>query len=267
MKICTRSSIKINPSNKTALHIPVKNGGDATCVRMPNQSVVCQDIAHGPILPPVALGDEKELALLFLDIRNFTAFMESRSAYDVIYVIRQLFILFGESIKEAGGRIVETAGDSIYAVFGMESNIKDAVQASVNTASAIFHDLEIFNTTYARPYFNLSFEIGIGLHHGKVIVGEFNMDYNAHMTVMGLPVNIASRLQTETKSLNNNLLMSEAAYQLLDNFETTPEQRTVRLNGISAPVQVRLMGQPYNSKTVNKPALPDNLDYYIAMAG
>src|SRR5882757_626980 len=120
MKICTRSSIKINSSNKTALPIPVKNEVGATYVRMPNQSVVCQDITHGPTLPPVALGDEKELALLFLDIRNFTAFMESRSAYDVIYVIRQLFILFGESIKEAGGRIVETAGDSIYAVFGLE---------------------------------------------------------------------------------------------------------------------------------------------------
>jgi adenylate cyclase len=209
------------------------------------------------------LGDEKELALLFLDIRNFTAFMEQRSPYDIIYVIRKLFVLFNDSIREAGGRIVETVGDSIYGVFGLKTDLKSAVKSSLDAARAIFHDLEVFNATYAQPYFNLSFEIGIGLHQGKVLVGQYDLDYNNHMTVMGLPVNIAARLQAETKELNNDLLMSEDAYRLLDEVPCDTKSTVTKLRGISQPIQVRLMGQSYH----DTPHTDDMLDYYISMAG
>jgi adenylate cyclase len=264
MKICTKVYKNMNT---LARFVPPVNNDKKPCTKMSDNNILCRDKSNNHSIPHTSLGVEKELALLFLDIRNFTAFMESRSAYDVIYVIRQLFILFSESIKEAGGRIVETAGDSIYAVFGLDNNIKQAVQAAVDASSAIFHDLEIFNTTYAQPYFNLNFEIGVGLHKGNVIVGEYDMEHNEHMTVMGLPVNIASRLQSETKELNNNMLISEEAYSLLSKPGAEHAQKTVRLKGVSEPVDVRLMGVPYGQKVVNEPALPDNFDYYIAMAG
>ncbi len=264
MKICTPPYKNINTLARFAQ--PVDNN-KKPCTKMADNNILCRDGLNNRSVPHTSLGIEKELALLFLDIRNFTAFMESRSAYDVIYVIRQLFVLFSESIKEAGGRIVETAGDSIYAVFGLEHNIKAAVQAAVDASSAIFHDLEIFNATYAHPYFNLNFEIGVGLHKGNVIVREYDMEYNEHMTVMGLPVNIASRLQSETKELNNNMLISEEAYSLLSKPSDEHEQKTVHLKGVSEPVEVRLMGVPYGQKVVNKPTLPDDFEYYIAMAG
>jgi adenylate cyclase len=271
MKICTQSYKNINTLARFAPSIPGKRSpinNNAPCIRMPDNSIRCKDTLTNETVSSMSLlGEEKELALLFLDIRNFTAFMESRSAYDVIYVIRQLFVLFSDSIKDAGGRIIETAGDSIYAVFGLESNIKEGVQASVIASSAIFHDLEVFNATYAQPYFNLNFEIGLGLHKGDVIVGQYDLEFNEHMTVMGLPVNIASRLQSETKELNNNFLMSEAAYRLLDKPDCNHAQQTVHLKGISDPVDVRLLGIPYGQKVINKPILPDDFDYYIALAG
>jgi adenylate cyclase len=265
MKICTQAYKNINTLARFIP--PVKNDKNYPCTKMSDNNILCRDHSNNHSIPHTSLGIEKELALLFLDIRNFTAFMESRSAYDVIYVIRQLFVLFSESIKEAGGRIVETAGDSIYAVFGLDSNIKKAVQSAVNASSAIFHDLEIFNATYAQPYFNLNFEIGVGLHKGNVIVGEYDMEHNEHMTVMGLPVNIASRLQSETKELNNNMLISEEAYSLLSKPREQHPQKTVHLKGVSEPVDVRLMGVPYGQNVINKPTLPDDFEYYIAMAG
>lgn len=235
------------------------------CTRRADNTIYCQDTTNSLNLPPTALGEEKELAILFLDIRNFSQFMESRSAYDVVYVIHKLFVMFGESIKEAGGRIIETAGDSIYAVFGMNSTVKDAVKSSVDAAQAIFNDLEIFNTTFAKPGFGLNFEIGIGINQGKVVVGQFDLDYNQHLTVMGLPVNIASRLQSETKKQNNNLLIAEQAYALLDKQDINHEQRTIYLRGITGPQQIRLMGQSYTAKP--KTDLPDDLAYHLAVAG
>lgn len=248
-----------------------------SCTRQADQTVVCttpanetdtvSTIANATLNDYVqrstVLGDEKQLALMFLDIRNFTAFMEMRAPYDVIYVIRKLFALFNDSIRDAGGKIVETMGDSIYAVFGLNTDIKRAVQSAMDASMAIFHDLEVFNTTYAQPYFNLNFEIGVGLHQGKVLVGQYDMDYSNHMTVMGLPVNIAARLQAETKKLNNDLLISEEVYQMLNGNETDAASQKVKLKGISEPVQVRLMGNAYQ----NKPKADDMMDYYLSMAG
>jgi adenylate cyclase len=245
MEICTRSYKNKHTSARPAL-----------CKETTNML----NVSHN------YLGDEKDLALMFLDIRNFTTFMASRSAYDVMYVIRELFSLFAGSIKQAGGRVIETAGDSIYAVFGLENDIKTAVRSSFDAATAIFRDLEVFNNTYAQPYFNYSFEIGVGLHAGEVVAAPLDLDFNDHLAVMGLPVNIASRLQSETKVLNNDLLVSERAYNYLKD-QDDHEQRTVELKGIADPMQVRLMGQPYGSRLTDKPSYPDDLEYHIALAG
>jgi len=207
--------------------------------------------------------EERQLALLFLDIRNFTTFMETHSPYDVVYVVRKLFTVFNESIKEAGGRIIETAGDSIYAIFGLNQSIKAAVQAAANASYNILHDLEVFNASYAQPYFQMNFDIGIGVNQGKVIVGQYDLEHNERMTAMGLPVNIAARLQSETKELNNNFLMSEAAYQLLDDPKNV-KSISVNLRGISNPVEVRLMGWPFITKPIGN---DDPLDYYLSIAG
>lgn len=192
-----------------------------------------------------SIGEERELALFFLDIRNFTNFMESRSAFDVIHVIRKLFLLFSKSIKAFNGRLIETAGDNIYAVFGLNGPVEQAVQSAADASFSILKDLETFNTTYAHPYFNVDFEVGIGVHAGKVVAGQFEIEDNPHLTVMGLPVNIASRLQSMTKELNNNFIMSEYAYSFLET-DAEPQSLTVHLKGISDNVAIRLMGHPYH---------------------
>jgi adenylate cyclase len=210
-----------------------------------------------------SMGEERELALLFLDIRNFTAAMEMRSAYEVIYMIRKLFVLFNHSITEAGGRIIETSGDSIYAAFGLETSLQKAVQSAVEAAYALLNDVEIFNSAYAQPYFNLSYEIGIGIHQGEVVVGQYDLVNKEQMSVMGLPVNIASRLQEETKELNNNLIVSASAYDLL----TDPKEaaiKQVNLKGIKDPVNVMLMGNPFHPKNQMNDM---DLNYYLGVSG
>src|SRR5574339_729880 len=94
------------------------------------------------------IGEERELALFFLDIRNFTLFMETYLAFDVIHVIRRLFTMFRKCIEENQGRIIETAGDGFYAVFGMESRIQAAVNDAYNAAHLILKELDIFNGQY-----------------------------------------------------------------------------------------------------------------------
>ena len=87
------------------------------------------------------IGEEKELALFFLDIKNFTPFIENYLAFDVIHVMRRLFGLFRKCIEGHAGRIIETAGDGLYAVFGFTEDITTAVNNATQAGLAILHDL------------------------------------------------------------------------------------------------------------------------------
>jgi adenylate cyclase len=205
------------------------------------------------------LGEEKELALMFLDIRNFTQFVESHPAFDVIHIIRKLFSSFQYSIENNKGKIVETTGDGLYAVFGYETKRAQNAQSAVLASNSILADLDTLNDTYFLPHFEELIQVGIGIHIGKVVSGIVRVGKEDHSVVMGYPVNIASRLQNATKELNNEFVVSAEVYNLLINPPDIQSQSIV-VKGISTPLMIYLMGKPYkqtdeliqNDKSINK---------------
>jgi adenylate cyclase len=209
---------------------------------------------------------EKELTILFLDIRNFTGLMESQSAQSVIGVVRRLFTAFNQIIKNFQGKVVEIAGDNLYAVFGLQTNVREAANNAYQAAKMMFKTVGLFNTAYAEPFYGGPLEIGIGINTGKVFVGEFAVSGPPVLSIMGLPVNIASRLQVKTKELNNDLLISEDTYRLLDTNHTIFEQQNVRLQGISQSQQIRLAGKPYHTDHAIAGTRQD-MDYLLAISG
>ncbi|MBB5394148.1 adenylate/guanylate cyclase domain-containing protein [Mucilaginibacter sp. AK015] len=209
---------------------------------------------------------EKELAILFLDIRNFTGLMESQPGHSVIQVVRRLFTAFNQIIKNFQGKVVEIAGDNLYAVFGLQTNIREAANNAYHAARMMFETVSLFNRAHGGPFEGGPLEIGVGLHTGKVFVGEFGLDKPAALSVMGLPVNIAARLQAKTKELNNDMLISEDAYRLLEPEDTSFGYKTVGLQGISQSQQVRLAGKPYNNQH-SLSASQQHIDYLLAISG
>lgn len=190
------------------------------------------------------IGEEKELVPFFLDIRDFTPFMETYLAFDVIHILRRLFHLFKNSIEQHKGKIIETAGDGLYAVFGFNSTLEEAARNGVAAGHLLLHELELFNQHYLTQQFNHHLDVGIGLHVGRVITGNVGLGVNDNVTVMGLPVNIASRLQASTKSLNNSFVVSDAVFQLLEQPPAAPTAE-IDLKGIKGKFLVHLIGQPY----------------------
>ncbi|HEU4473138.1 MAG TPA: adenylate/guanylate cyclase domain-containing protein [Flavisolibacter sp.] len=192
------------------------------------------------------LGEEKELALFFLDIRDFTPFIEHYLAFDVIHLLRRLFDIFRRSIKHHDGRIIETAGDGLYAVFGLgDASVGEAAGQAVAAGHLIFQELVHFNEAYVLPHFGHRFEVGIGLHAGKVIIGDVGLGVENNLTVMGLPVNIASRLQAATKELNNSFVVSDRIAALYGGEEKA--KKKLKLKGISEKVTVHLFGHAYGN--------------------
>lgn len=190
------------------------------------------------------LGEKRQLALFFLDIRNFTPFVETFLPFDVIHVLQSCYVIFNHWIEAHGGVIVDTAGDGFYAVFGLESGVADASRSAIHAGQEILKELDRFNDTFLDPYFGNRLEIGIGVHAGSVIVGEIMVGDKSHLSVMGLAVNIAARIQASTRRLNNNFLASQDVMDYVETDASTP-LRVVKLRGVTTPVKVRLIGQPY----------------------
>ncbi|WP_224994631.1 adenylate/guanylate cyclase domain-containing protein [Cesiribacter sp. SM1] len=192
------------------------------------------------------IGEERELALFFLDIRNFTPFMTSHLPFDVMHILRRMFKIFKIAIEENnGGKILETGGDSLYAVFGIDRDLKTAIADAVAAGLEILNDVEVFNERYLTAFFNYRIDVGIGLHAGKVIFGNRGLGLSSNLAAMGPPVNVAARLQNATKQLNNSFVVSDQVFELLDSKPTEAPAATVQLKGISKEQKVRLLGKPY----------------------
>ena len=194
------------------------------------------------------IGESRKLALFFIDIRDFTPFVEKSLPFDVIHVMRRIFALYKNAIAQYDGEIIDTAGDGLYAVFGLNSGVRQAAESAVLAGLKILSDLRIFNNTYMRPYFNHTFEVGIGVHVGRVIVGNVGIGLSQNLTVMGFPVNIAARLQAATKELNNSFVISAVAYRLLRKPPYSVGCDYLNLKGVSTPYEVKLIGKPYETR-------------------
>ena len=68
-----------------------------------------------------AQGSEREIAILFVDIRGFTGLAEGRLPYDVVFVLNRYFAAMGRAVEAAGGRVDKFIGDGVMALFGIES--------------------------------------------------------------------------------------------------------------------------------------------------
>ncbi len=194
-----------------------------------------------------------KLALFFLDIRDFTPFIASRSPFEVIHLLQQLFAIFRQAIQGHQGRIIETAGDGLYAVFGLEDTFEKATSSALQAGLSILEGVAQANKSFFGPCFNHHFQVGMGLHVGQVIVGQLGLGVNNNPTVMGYPVNIASRLQEATKRLNNSFLISGEAFRLLTDPPLVAGER-IALKGVPEPMQVHLVGRPYESAFCNEAA-------------
>ncbi len=195
-----------------------------------------------------SMGEQRELGLFFLDIRGFTQFAESSLPFDVIHILNRFFALVRGVVARHGGRVIEVAGDGLYAVFGLEG-AAEAVTAAVRAGQETLDEVARFSAAYTERYFGYRIAIGIGLHFGRVICGHVGIGVDGALSVIGYPVNVAARLQAATKELNNSFIVSKQAIARVTDRAALgiaeAEPRIVILRGVREPCAVYLLGAPY----------------------
>ena len=189
-------------------------------VRLACQTRPAADVEVAPLLAPAAdaaaaragpgylHGDEREIAILFADIRGFTSLSEHRLPYDVVFLLNQYFRAMGEAVEGAGGRLDKFIGDGVMALFGIEKGPADGSRRALDAARRMSLRLAEINAVL-RGDLPEPLRIGIGVHCGPVIVGEMGYGPAVSLTAVGDAVNTASRLEALTKEFGVQLLVSE----------------------------------------------------------
>jgi adenylate cyclase len=153
-------------------------------------------------------GSEREIAILFADIRGFTALSEGRLPYDVVFILNRYFATVGRAVETAGGRIDKFIGDGAMALFGIDSGAAKGCREALAAARRMSDRLGELNASL-RGEIDRPLRIGIGIHCGPAIIGEMGYGGGAAITAIGDAVNTASRLQELTKEYGCELVVSE----------------------------------------------------------
>jgi adenylate cyclase len=204
-------------------------------------------------------GMEREIAVLFADLRAFTRMAEGRLPYDVVFVLNQYFNAMGQAIEGAGGRVDKFLGDGIMALFGIDREPAEACRRALAGARAMAQALERLNRELAHDL-RAPLWMGIGLHMGPVIVGEMGFGRASALTAVGDTVNVAARLEALTKEVGGQLMVSARLAERAGVDLVAFELREIEIRGRRRPLRVRLIPDasllPEDGEVPDKPAEP-----------
>ena len=162
----------------------------------------------------IGLGDavQKDFSVLFTDIRSFTTLSEKMSALENFKFLNSYLQKMGPLIHANNGFIDKFIGDAIMALFPKSPD--EALTAAI----AMRQDLSKYNVTRRERNYEV-IEMGIGIHSGSLMLGTVGSKSRLDTTVIGDTVNLASRLESMTKTFKIPIMISDAVYNQMDSRE------------------------------------------------
>ena len=210
-------------SPETRLACQTKISGDVNVRRLvvdDDDIEFTRGIAAGP--RPASIGEEKKLAIMFADVRGFTALSEPMSPYDVIYFLNRYFHLTSKVIESYGGYIDNYMGDGLMALFGQD-DAPDAAFRAVSAALTMLEEVQKRSKHFEELY-GVSVRIGIGINYGNAVVGMIGAGDRQRMTAIGDAVNFASRIESANKKYGTELLISNEVHRSIADRITVGRQ-------------------------------------------
>lgn len=221
----------------------------APSVRLACQLRPVKNIDVAPLLPPDAspkdarakasheTGSEREIAIMFVDIRAFTKLSEDKLPFDIVFLLNQYFRAMGEAIEQNGGQLDKFIGDGIMALFGIEVGAQVGCRQALEATAQMSKALGELNRTLANDL-EAPLRIGIGVHVGPVIVGEMGYQNATSVTAIGDAVNVASRLEPMTKDYGAEAVVSHEVMVTGGLAKDAFPLTTVEVRGREAPLDV-----------------------------
>lgn len=169
---------------------------------------VSPEIAAELIRRPAALGgEEREVTVLFTDIRGFTSLSESTAPTAILEFLNEYFSEVTRVIEAHSGVVDKYIGDAVMAVFGAPLELENHAEKAVECARALRGALREFNARREAVGLN-AVHTGLGMTTGVVVAGVMGSETRHNYTFLGDVVNLAARLQDETKKFGVDSVIS-----------------------------------------------------------
>ena len=184
-----------------------------------------------------AAGAERPLAVMFLDLREFTQLSQSRLPYDVVFILNEFFAATGSAIHTYGGWIDKFLGDGLLAIFGQHHGVEVGCRQALRATRAIDLALDHVNAKLGAEI-GRPLRVGMGIHAGPLLLGRIGYGEAVDLTVVGNAVNVASRLESLSKERDCQIVMSADVARHAGHLEDLPAPTTVNVRGVAEPMQI-----------------------------
>ncbi|MBW3695414.1 adenylate/guanylate cyclase domain-containing protein [Vibrio sp. T187] len=208
--------------------------------RFMDRNVVRQLVDSGQTKQALQAKNRK-VTVLFSDIRNFTTLSEQHTPLEIVQLLDDYFSMQVNVIFQHNGTLDKFIGDAIMAFWGAPLDNEQQEKQAIQAALEMVDKLEQFRIQQNLPEFN----IGIGIHTGEVVVGAIGGEQRYDYTVIGDPVNVASRIEGVTKNRCNILVSSSTRDACIDDFEFE-EMGSHSLKGREEPVTLYIPSKKKN---------------------
>jgi class 3 adenylate cyclase len=200
---------------------------------------VDQEIARELMCRPEATrmgGEKREVAIFMSDLRGFTPLSETLSPDITISMLNRYFTRMIDIIQKNKGIIVDFFGDALLVFFDpLDGPIGPAVDRAIKCAMKMQSAMEIFNKENRSE--NLpEIKMGIGVNTGEVVVGNIGSEARAKYGIVGSPVNITQRIQSNADG--GDVVISESTYNYAPDRITIKKSFKAQLKGIQESVSL-----------------------------
>ena len=188
-------------------------------------------------------GRERSVAVMFVDLRESSRLGEQRMPYDVFFIVNRFFAEMAEALAATGGYYSTFSGDGLMALYGTGSGLARGCRDAMRGAIAIGERLARMNAALAADL-GEPLRAGISIHAGEAIVGTMGPPATPLLSALGDTVNVAARLEAETKRHHCVLVVSSACARAAEVDLTAFPQHTTTVRGRSEPVTYYAIADP-----------------------
>jgi adenylate cyclase len=185
-----------------------------TLVRYVSREVADEILASGKMAE--LKSERRKITVLFADVRGFTSLSESLSPEEVVSLLNEYFDKMIDAIFRYKGTLNKFLGDGFMAIFGAPADDHYQEEHAICAALEMQESVRELREKFQR-YHVMNFHIGIGINTGVAVVGNIGCNQRMEYTAIGDTVNTASRLESKTKELKVDTLVSEYTYVAVRN--------------------------------------------------
>ncbi|MEK7443553.1 MAG: adenylate/guanylate cyclase domain-containing protein [candidate division NC10 bacterium] len=201
--------------------------------RYVSREIAAQVLAEAPSLR----GERRAVSILFSDLRGFTTLSETMPAEQVAGRLTEYFEAMTTAIFSHRGMVNDFVGDGIVALFGAPLQDPEHAWHAVLSADAMQRALDDLNRRWGAAGLP-TLRMGIGIHTGQVFVGNVGGAKRVKYTVVGDPVNLASRVEGLNKDLGTTMLITEDTRAIVGDRVEVKDRGLMAVKGRSQPVHV-----------------------------